>query len=186
MLNNKEREVTVLNLIIPFVLDFSPIGLIAKAAGMLKFKTLRIGLLCGRKVPEWKVFPFIRSPQTTGVKLALKIDTGADYTVLPASMAPQIGIDPSALRRTRPYKVSSASTQGLTGYLWPVEFDLQDDYFGFAVWTGDALFCDPDPRVNCAGKVGFLEYLRFSDVGPHFCLDPVPGFPGSHQCTQPQ
>ena len=153
---------------------------------MLRFLTRRKRILSGL-VPDWTVLMEVRVPNGRGIKLEFKVDTQADYTAVPLSIAPRIGLDADDIRRNATkISIGTACGGGLTGYLQEVEFALDDDYFGWAQWRGTAAFCEPDPKDHYAGKIGFLEFLKFADAGPEFTLDPVGGFPGRFQCSTRQ
>jgi hypothetical protein len=138
-------------------------------------------------VPDWTVQMEVRVPNARGFKLDFKVDTQSDYTVIPLSIARRIGLNPDELKRNGTKILIGTACHGrLTGYLQQVEFALDDDFGGWAQWLGTAAFCEPDAKDHYAGKIGFLEFLRFADAGPEFTLDPVAGFPGRFQCSTRQ
>ncbi len=142
-------------------------------------------LTTGDRVNCWFIQMEIRKKGSpSGAKLEFKVDTGADLTVVPLSVAPAMGIDPSDLKRNcQKISVGTSSGHSLNAFVEEVQFHLEDDFLGWAEWVGKVAFCDPDPVHCCAGNLGVLQYLRFSDMGPHFHLEPVASFPGHFQCT---
>jgi hypothetical protein len=155
---------------------------------MLRFVSRPKMLTTGDRVNGWYVQMEIRKKGSPlGARLEFKVDTGADLTVAPLSVAPRLGLNPSDIKRNcQKISIGTASGHSLIAFVQEVEFHLDDDYFGWAERIRKDAFCDSDPAHCCAGKLGFLQFLRFADLGPYFLLDPIVNFPGRVQCSTPR
>jgi hypothetical protein len=149
---------------------------------MMQFLTQRKILSTGEYVPDWVVSCEIRLPGgSSRIRRDFKIDTQCDRIMVGLPFAARLQLDPQELRRTAPrVRIGTATGGHFLAYLWDVQFRLEDNFGGWAEWTATTAFAEPDPKSCYAGKAGFLQFLRFSDNGPRFSLDPVPGFPGRH------
>lgn len=90
------------------------------------------------------------------------LDTGAANSRLPASIAPQVGVELAAVEASPPIVVGGVRTV-------PHEVQVSLSCAGHA-WTATVSFCDPDfAGFGLAGLRGFFDHI-------HCCVD---GYLGS-------
>lgn len=108
-----------------------------------------------------------------GATVGFKIDSGADYTLLPVDLAWGMGIPPDSVRRNgKKIAVTSATGHSITAYLFPVSCHMRDDFGGWAEWETDFAFCDLPRGENLAGHVGFLNSFEWIGDDEYFNLEP--------------
>ncbi len=105
------------------------------------------------------------------------VDTGADYSVLPTSVAQQLGI---ATQPTVGLGATSVGGHKLATTFGDVEFEISDERESFR-WPTTVLFYDAKDEIVILGHVGFLHYFiaQFDGYAMELSLTPVEDFPGN-------
>lgn len=142
---------------------------------MLRFNKQRA--LTGNNVTIWKTLFRIevssRSPQSRGVCVLFREDSGADYTILHIDHAPGMGLAASDIR-AQGEKISliTASNDTLPVYVYPVRARLNDDFGGWVEWDAEFAFHEGRPGQSTAGQVGFLQFFDTLHKGNQVFLEP--------------
>lgn len=105
------------------------------------------------------------------------VDTGADYSLLPTSLAASIGVE---LRPAQGSSVVGVAGHSLGAQVGEVTFILEDGETTL-VWTALALFADAvNVRSSIVGRAGFLEFFTATFDGERSLatLEPNGRFPG--------
>lgn len=120
--------------------------------------------------------------RTTGlvgpVARHFRIDSGADDTILPLSMAAALGLD---LTNAPTGEAESAAGTTVRYPIARVTFGISDGV-KFCTWDALVGFVNTPRRTGLAGLAGFLNYFDvelFGD-GHEFTLAPNAAFPGQH------
>lgn len=119
-------------------------------------------------------------PITVGVSgrvrnCEIRLDTGADYTVMPTNVAKYVGL---TFAGPPPIRMRAAIGQIFRGHRQTVTLSFADSNGGWAQWTSNVVFSDAVQHA-LAGYVGFIEFFDCFVLGAEVVLDPRHGFPGT-------
>ena len=108
------------------------------------------------------------------------IDTGSSHTILPLSLAAQLGIDSKTFRSTT---FRSGSGHQLTGYLATVILSIRDPENSRCGWDWECEILLANINTTLFGVLGhesFLEYFKFEldAEDSSFSLEENAAFPG--------
>jgi hypothetical protein len=90
-----------------------------------------------------------------------RIDTGADFTVLPISYAPRIGFSENEVRRTgRLRRATVANGETCDSYCVDVHLKLETGDGGWMEWVGEVGLQDSERAKCLLGVEGFLSFFE--------------------------
>lgn len=133
-------------------------------------RSLEILLESKRQGNQHLVRVRLRGPGPDSVDTWVLLDTGADYVVLPVSMAEVLGFPPEALQDTQ-VQTANGKTEAKLGHLASIEL-------GMAKEENIAVAFIADERLGSSGLLGMSVLGRYKvtidDSANHISLEPKP------------
>lgn len=110
--------------------------------------------------------------------LRFRLDSAADDTILPASLAVSLGVDLT----NAPIGEAETATGVVTRYPCASVSLRISDGVEYCVWDAVVGFLNVPRQIGLAGLAGFLDYFDTNLFGNahEFTLEPNAAFPGQH------